>query len=226
MAAVDLPRARRLAASIETPRERAAAYAALAESLGAGNQAVAAECLAEVFRLLALSDGDAEAADIDDARLAAGLLPLAEQIAPERLEEFLWQTISLNHSDQERSLDAEYQMGIASAVAAFVSRYDRDAARLLLGEPETALRTLRSGFRRHQARGYSAFFAALAAIDPHAAVALLDEVSDEGDELNDAKSPREAVRNAVVQFLASQGESRRRTLNKLVGIPDYSEDDF
>lgn len=226
LAAVDLPRARRMAATIESKRERACAEGELAKAAATTDRRVAAECLAEAFRLLVQAANDSETARIDDARLAAGWLPIAEQLAPERLEEFLWRAISLTHSDAQLSLDSVYQVQIVVAVAAFTARYDRRAGQLLLGESENALRTLGGDQGSHQFGAYAAYFAALASIDPHAAVALLDEASDKGDELYDGKSHREAARHAVVQFLASQGESRSRTLNKLVGIPDYSADDF
>lgn len=226
LAIADLARARRLAATITDPTQRAAAEGELAKAIATTNPSVAKECVQETLRLLAVAAGNAAYLSIDEAESAAALLPMAELVAPQQMEEFFWQTISLAHSDQQLSLDGAYQVQVTSAVAAFVARYDREAARLLLGQPETVLGMLSGVPARRPLRAYTAFFAALTSIDPTAVPCLLDNVPDQGDEGGDDRSPRDAARRAIVRLLASQGESRLRALKELVGIPDYVADDF
>jgi RNA polymerase sigma factor (sigma-70 family) len=143
MAGVDLPRARRLAASIKSDALRAYALAWMADALATVDPAVASGLLDDSFRAFADSAlrGQGGVWSSHSAGvMAASLLPVVERVRPDRLDEFTWRVVSLRWQprtvmdltmtipDSSR-FDA---MSQAAAMALYLLRYDRDLARQIL----------------------------------------------------------------------------------------------
>ncbi len=144
MAPVDLRRARRIAAAIKTDCLRGYAFARMADALAASDRAAALELLEESHKAFAEAaregyGGIWQAGSA--AVMAASLLPVVAHVAPDRLDEFLWRAVSLRWlprtvNDSTTSFPDSSRFSVMeqdAALALFLSRYDRDLARSILG---------------------------------------------------------------------------------------------
>ena len=136
VAKTDAERAKRLIAVLNTPREQACGWALLALGLADRDKAGARSALAESIRLIDQLDGPpgpAERLTAITANPAASILPIVEQLAPERLEELFWKAIALIPRN-----DAARERGVVDAQVAnatnFLARYDRQAADMFLNQ--------------------------------------------------------------------------------------------
>jgi RNA polymerase sigma factor (sigma-70 family) len=185
LAEVDLPRAQRIAAGIETPGARACAWASTAIGVAAHDKAAALESLDRsleaIDSILESGPGVEPSTNLDgtDALYptdpAAVILPVVEQVAPKRLAEFFWRAVAL-HARVDRDDEDRLRQSAIGAEAMLLSRYNRDAAAVLF-EPMNAYiqsvvaETSRSGELT------SSVLTAKACLDPRAGVQLLELLS-------------------------------------------------
>jgi hypothetical protein len=214
LAPVDLPRARRIAESIADPSLQAHALGMMALGLAASQPAVARSLLEEAYAQIErlIERGGAESNSIYDPNsVAVALEGVAETVAPDRLEEFLWRTLSFRGSGTQGlswSRFGRYGPGNRlrlsdPVLAAFVARYDHEAARQILLPPDDE--TLELGL----AEAPRGFFRGLAAVDPTAALNAVSRLPSRTDD--DRRRKLEAWQQ-VVDLLTRDGEERQSWL--------------
>lgn len=214
MAPVDLPRARRITASIADPPLRAHALGMMALALAASQPAAANSLLDEAYALVEgmTASGDARSNSIySPTAVAVSLVGVAETVAPDRLEEFLWRTLALRGQATLGvvwSLFGPYgpdnRLRLSDPVlAAFVARYDREAARQILLPPDD--QTLELGL----AEAPHSFFRGLAAVDPTAALNAVARLPSRTD---DERRRKLEAWQQVVDLLTRHGDERRTWL--------------
>ena len=198
MAPVDLERARRIADGIDSAPE---AYGNMARSLAEVDVELARGMLEIAVELLTdpTSREGRPYTVSNDCVVAGSLLPMAAEIAPDRLRDYLWQAVALRWSSPSMATLPDPRWPALSTdakLAFFVARYDRDLARLLVAP---ALRLFEERAEQLEARGrdWRPLFAALVEIDPEWAVELADELL-----------PADA-RETMAYVLALEGEARR-----------------
>jgi len=191
LAEVDLPRAERIASAIETPGARACAWAFTA--LGSSSrgketdQAALDRSLEAIDRVLESGPGLEPVTNLDGiltlypTNPAAVILPVVEQVAPERLAEFFWRAVALHErldSDKEDAL----QRSAIGVECLLLSRYDRQVAALLFEPMNSFIKSVRA--REAQANELTAsVIVAKACLDPRAAVEFLEWLPVARDEL-------------------------------------------
>lgn len=213
MAAADLPRARRLAASIDEPIWRTRAMFRVAHAVAESNPAAArdliGECNAELFRMAELYPQQA-------SYLAAGAIPLVEGLDPSLVQECIWRAIALRapmcdvRESDRASLD---DVGVAQAVAL----YDREVASHLFKSFENLLAA-------KDVKHMSLQLEALVLVDPRRALELATGLPDT------AENPRLDFRKftivRVARMLARHDEARRRAILEPVGLWSEKDGDF
>ena len=199
LARMDLDRARRIADGVSLAPE---AYALMARSLAAEEPEVARELLGTAVDRLTERVGNSPYLYYSgcDAALAGSLLPLAEQLAPERVREHFWRALALRWRSPESDPrpDSHHPAPVKDcALACFVARYDPELARALVAP---ALELVRDRPEQLQLRsgGWRPLFAALVEIDP-----------EWGAELAEELLPRSA-RGTMANVLLREGEARRQ----------------
>ena len=102
------------------------------------------------------------------------ILPVVEQVAPERLAEFFWRAVALHERIDGEKEDALQRSGIG-VECILLSRYDRQVAALLF-EPMNAF--IKSVLAQKIAGNEltSSVIVAKACLDPKAAVELLESL--------------------------------------------------
>jgi hypothetical protein len=196
MASVDLPRARRLAATIDDPLNRAYALGLMARSQAPIDRAVAGRLLDDAFAMID-ENRDLREGHSDPACVAAVLLPVVERVDPARLEESIWRAISLRaprpderREDIVRRLDAGIAMNLA--------RYDRAAASAVLAPALAA-------FRSTDTDNYFVPMAE-ALIDPRHVVAMIEGLPD--DQGLSRSLPKNSARMFGAEMLGKHGDAR------------------
>ena len=140
MAPKDMARARRLAEtriSRVAPAYRSQALGLMARAIAATDKPAAIGLIDEAYRILDRLAAVGERPTYPGlVEVAAGLLPIVEQVEPDRLGEFLGRTLALRpaRGDQTDS-DEAANAGTTASLAMMVARYDRTLATRLL-EPE------------------------------------------------------------------------------------------
>ncbi|HEV3024298.1 MAG TPA: hypothetical protein VGX76_17605, partial [Pirellulales bacterium] len=201
MAPAALSRARIVAETINDRDLRAYAYGLMTQALAADGGPVAAKMLDDAFRRLAdLAAGD-ESEHIWGFHvapvLAAALLPTVESLAPERLDEFFWRSLSLRLPLLKQGPRELTVVMSRAYLAMFLARYDRQTARGLFGDlPDHASRALQ-GYELDNAR--RTLYAAAVLVDPQWGIEQLERLPD---------ADRDRARESVVQVLSRQGEAR------------------
>jgi hypothetical protein len=225
LAPVDLPRARRIAAAINEPSLRAHALGVMAQAIAEQRPDVARALLDEAY-----ADLDQQVADNHSGGrtvyqpfpTAVALLRAAEIVAPDRLDEFVWRTLSYRqnqtHGSESRVLGRFGPAGRLRlsdpVLAAFVARYDLEAARQILLPADDE--TLDFG----PADAPYSFFTGLAAIDPTAAIDAVARLPVRTEE--DRQRKLEAWQR-IVNLLARSGDERWNWLQErqyYLWIPD------
>jgi protocatechuate 3,4-dioxygenase beta subunit len=228
MAGVDLDRARRVALGIGDPYLRAHALGVMAQAPGRSNRdrAAALRLLDEAFTLLrqlAESDETRFAGQHTAAVVAAALLPVAERLAPDRLPEFFWRSISFlpPRFDSFESDDGGYA---SACLALLLARYDRTVARRIAEPVAARVRDMTVGPFGLEFR---TLFAAAAAIDPRWAVTLLDGLPDDGPSKH--VKYKSIARTEPVKWLARDPQRRwdaAQTLPVNLWVPDVEDLDY
>ncbi len=191
LAEVDLPRAQRIAAAIETPGARACAWAFTA--LGSSKRGKQTDptaldrALEAIDRVLESGPGPEPVTNLDGVLTlyptnpAAVILPVVEEVAPERLAEFFWRAVALHERfdiDKEDSL----QRSAIGVECLILSRYDRQIAALLFEPMDLFIKSVRaSGAQANELT--ASVIVAKACLDPRAAVEFLEWLPVARDEL-------------------------------------------
>ncbi len=146
MATSDLERAKKLAAEADEPCRRAYAHGMIAQALAKSKPAEARKLLRQAFdQLVHLveSKHNLGSSIVHPQNVAAGLLPTAEAIDPTLVPECTWRVLSLRGGAAYGSTsfalgrhgDGEALRLSDPVLAACVSRYNRELARLLVQPP-------------------------------------------------------------------------------------------
>jgi hypothetical protein len=190
MAAVDLKRAKQIASAMTDACQKAQAHAVMAQALAKTQPAAARELLDRAFAVLEEPKSGKDSSDSrhDFAAVAASLLPIAEMIDPQLVDEFLWRAISLR-----RRLDGSEEPGRPDRprgdrpdvpdvrLALMLARYDRAMAAALFAPHATRLPTDTS--HRDET---AAVLSAAAILDPKRATAMVEGLPD-GEAKHDAR---------------------------------------
>ena len=164
----DLPRARRIAASLPNPSERAYAWTFLADGLAASDRTGASAALDQALR--ELDSIDRSEASPYDPNPAGSILPLVERIAPDRVAEVFWRAVALHAPLDDPRTDFGRDDPLP-AEALLLSRYDRDVAATLF-EPVAAF--VRSRSLRDGNDIIPVVLLSLACLDPRTAVGVVE----------------------------------------------------
>jgi protocatechuate 3,4-dioxygenase beta subunit len=199
MAGSDLARARRIALQGgKAPNGYALGMMALA--LAGQDRKTALGLLDEAYATLAAqsASGRDRSCQEEECVQAAGLLPVVEKLAPERLSEFVWRALALRRA---RSSGPDLWHDSAplladSALALLLARYDRALARTLLEPAVGQLKLQSSGLGRDWSS--DVLPAALAVTDPEWALELSKSVLSE------------RARWTIASVLGRSGEERWR----------------
>ncbi len=225
MARADLPRARKLLEtldqragpeSIRWPPQQPEGLGLMAIERAETDPAGARRLLDEAFdRLRAVASEERSFKDPSVATIMAALLPLVERIEPDRLEERLWLAAALRAPIyQQPSLSL---LEPPTVLAMFVSRYDRSMAAAIIAP---ALERLPGLLADSATASYlqATIIKALAAYDPRAVTALLQDLPDSArkaptrnDQWN-AASLDAQIRLAAAEVLGLPVEQRRRSI--------------
>jgi hypothetical protein len=183
MATADLARAKRIAAHVTDPYQKAQAHAVMAQALVNTQPAAARELLERAFEVLEESIKNGKShfdGQHDSPSVAAAFLPVAEQLDPRLVDEFLWRAISLRQhaltdngptnrdrpqGDRPHPRDAYLAMVLA--------RYDRAVAGALFAPNWKRIQ----GELSDQSETRAAL-AAAAMLDPKRAVAIVEGLPD------------------------------------------------
>jgi hypothetical protein len=216
MAPVDLPRARRIAASIQHTLMKPYALGMMALALAGSEKTrpIAAELLAAAFDDMANSvdAGKDEFNNMESGAVtAASLLPVAEAIDPALVPGYLWQSISFRRPTPGLEGKPGQSWFLASATAALamrVARYDPDTARALI---DPLARRLAAEPNTEVVHAANEVIVALGLISPQKAVALLEQIPDTAPNsvLHQVKS---RARWALAAMLARPGDRRWKYL--------------
>ena len=184
LAEVDLPRARRVAAGIETPGARACAWASTAIGVAAHDRAAADEALDRsleaIDSLLESGPGVEPITNLDGldtlypTNPAAVILPVVEQVAPQRLADFFWRAVAL-HTRIDPDDEDRLQRSAIGAECMLLSHYNRDAAAVLF-EPMNAYIQSVVAEKSRSGELTSSTLIAKACLDPRAGVQLLEQL--------------------------------------------------
>ncbi|HEX7375921.1 MAG TPA: hypothetical protein VF278_02360 [Pirellulales bacterium] len=203
MATADVQRAARLAASYAEEGERAYALGMVAHGLATGAREAALGYLLEAFEILERAHslgqdgGDREALAVK----AAALLPVAERIAPERLEELLWRALALRPPRSARG-DQDWQdERSTAALATLVARYDRELARDLLEPLSHRLREAFAEAESHRWQIAKPLLKALAATDALWAAQLVQALPDY--QVEATKNPKQVAARLLAETLVA-----------------------
>ena len=164
----DLPRARRIAASLPNPSERAYAWTFLADGLSSSDRTAGSAALDQALR--ELDSTDHQDASPYDANAAGSILPLVERIAPDRVAEVFWRAVALHAPLDDPRTDFGRDDPLP-AEALLLSRYDRDVAATLF-EPVAAF--VRSRSLRDGNDLISVVLLSLTCLDPRTAVEVVE----------------------------------------------------
>jgi protocatechuate 3,4-dioxygenase beta subunit len=212
MAPKDLARARRIAEariSAEAPEYRPHVFGLMAQAIAAADRPAAIRLIDEAYAALDRIAASGESTSYPAADVGATLLPIVEQIEPDRLAECVAHTLALRPTQG----DATAREGNATAwgtaaLAMVLARYDRKlAARLLephvqkIGSHMLAFGTDNTTFR---------VLSALAVIDPKRAVERVEALPDDPAPGTDPEAAKNASRIAVAKILAAHGAERWR----------------
>jgi hypothetical protein len=211
MARTEPARARRIAETTfagTSSALKAYALGLVAKTVATTDKARAAELLEAAFRELErLAKGGWTSDVYGTAQVAAGLLPIVEQVVPDLLAEFLARTLALREPLRDRGTGF-FEADETVALAMMVGRYDRDVATALLRPLVKRLEALRG----QASTDYVSWrvLAALALIDPHQAVEKIEKLPDDPPPGLDDSTPKNLARLQVARLLASHGEKRWR----------------
>ena len=125
-----------LAASIDEPNQRAWALGMMASRLHESQSDRAKEALLKAVDALAEPTKQTRPANISlsPATTLAGLLPMAKDIAPEKMNSMIWQSVYLAVPRSRWNSGGVSKSALRQTTAAQISRYDRVIASALAGD--------------------------------------------------------------------------------------------
>jgi protocatechuate 3,4-dioxygenase beta subunit len=226
MAAVDLPRARRLADSFANPFLKAQAYGVMAQAIGRRQPEAAVKLIEQAFALLEKLVSERERLGMGDAKnpnrdhfcyylfsassLAGSLLPNVESVDPGLVPEYLWRAVSfrLPRLGGEEALSGADRSN--SALAMTLARYDREVAAAILNPIRTRQPTL-LGSR-------DAGLRAFVLVDPKGAVEAIQEAPGE--------KPDCRMRAELAQLLVLEGKPLWHKLQNVLALWSIDEEDL
>src|SRR6185295_2261449 len=173
MAPIDLARARRIVDGMSEPPLKAYAFGLLGSALVKSDPAAARKLMGEAYDQLdqLVESGYSSGRSVfSPFPVAVGLLREVERVDPDRLDEFVWRTLSwrrdITYGNESRVLgnhgEGDHLRLSDPVLAAFISRYDRTLARTILTPDDDETLSLGVSYAP------TFFFAGLAAIDPAA----------------------------------------------------------
>ena len=227
LAMIDLARARRIAAAVDTPGARACAWAFTALGAADRDKQAAREALDRsieaIDQILESGPGLALVTTVQGATLywtnpAVLILPIVEQVAPERLAEFFWRAVALHDRVEQDGEESLLRSGIGFECM-LLAHYDRQVAAALFEPMNTFIRSVFTEKSRGGELSESAIVAK-ACLDPKGAVELLeflvtDEPQPQGEALQQA-------RLLLAKFFAAPPKSA----GSCCGEPDRIGDSF
>ncbi len=205
----DLSAAERLAKTIDSrhPELYAWALASMARSLAASDRPAAAVMLGAALSYLefAMDESPLESHRYRDevTEMAAALIPCCEQVAPDRISEYIWRAVALRPPRSGGLQDFSHARACKSLGIA-LSFYDRSLARLVLAPVADRPFAGRANWASGPEVGST--LEALAFIDPKRAVSLAESLPMNFHSDRPDGNPRQRV----AEVLATHGEARWR----------------
>jgi len=212
MAAVDLPRARRLSGRIDNNVLRGFALGRMAEELGASDRAKARELRLESYRAFQQAlerDLPGVWGPPTAAIMAAALLPGVERTDPDRLAEAVDRVVSLRWFPRSvfdvttviPDMNSVEAMPLGATLAAVLARYDHELARSIA---RPIIERLKAPLHGPDGRFFEpyAVLPCLALADPEGTAELL-EVIPERREQQGVRAPQGTARLIVAGVLAT-----------------------
>ena len=200
LAKSDPPRARRIIAGMQMPRDQALGWALLALGLADRDKQAANTALAESIQVIdrmpdsATDVKPAATGALADHNPAALILPIVEKVAPERLEEVFWRAVALMPNDDlaQKRGTVDYRLAEAAVVLA---RYDRQVTDVFVTQAMSALPASRTVYNPMIIR-------AKAGVDPQGAVTLMQALPPGGrDERLSPNSMMYSARDELLIYL-------------------------
>jgi hypothetical protein len=213
MAAADLPRARKIADTIEHLPDRAWAFGLMAKARAKGDPKEAHELLDKALEIL--TTHSASGADnfngLYDAAVIAGvLIPIAEQIQPSSGREVFWKALSFRYGPKKQDgPESEQMVDAAGALAIVLALYDRGLAMTFIERTER--NRTPDQFTRHT------HLNAAALANPRRAVELVENLP---------KGPDfDYVREGVIGWLLREADTIRSGVLGASGLGDPDVDE-
>ena len=226
MAAVDLPRARRLVASIRVDALRAYVLGLMADTLTTADPGAATALLQDMARAVAVAvEGGTGGVWLGQgaAAMAATLLSVVARICPDRLDEFAWRAVALRWlprtvadltrtiPDSSRTESAHQSAALALSLAGF----DRDLAAKILAPAVAEFLGTPAGDDISRL-GWRLILMTLAQVDPERATRVTKTLPDlrESGGRGIRESARVVVAKALTRDLESTiADARRRIID-------------
>jgi hypothetical protein len=208
MAPVDHARAGRIALAVDDMCLRGFALGMMAQGLAEAGEESAKNVFEDAMATLdraALAPEPARRSLYNAAPVAAALLPVAERIDPQLVDETLWRALAIRLPTPWSYRPASRAAAVDVQLATMIARYDRTIARSLI-EPHAQ----QDGARSPYEGGLGRLQVAAAMVDPSWAVTLIEAMPDDAD--LKTLQPKNAARLAVSTILGRSGEARWRTL--------------
>lgn len=180
-----------VAESIEETNQQAWAWGMIASKLIGTDPDLSKKALQNAIDALMSTDAKAKASNyFSMPKTMAGLIPIAEKVAPEKMEQMVWQSVWLAIPKSRWNLGGQSKKAKRQTAVAALSRYDRNIASALLGDQEIEI-------------GWDASKSAVAqvVIDFEGVAAFIDRMNTP----QDASKASEA-RVAVAKLLAKSDE--------------------
>ncbi len=212
MAPRDLARARRIAEtriSHDAPECRPHVFGLMARAIAATDKPTAIKLIDAAYSALDQIAANGDTAAYPGVQVGAGLLPIVEQIEPDRMADFLARTLALRPAQGDPTgREGNAIASSTAALAMMIARYDRALAAGLL-EPElqkTGSHATTFGTDYVTWRVLSA----LAVIDPKRAVAQVEALPEDPAPGTDPNTTKNQARIYVAKTLAFHGADRWR----------------
>jgi|GEM_PF-2877690 len=122
-----------LAGSIADANQKAWALGLISLELHSDDSGKATQTLDQAIETLAAAEAELPSNFLSGAAVLAGLLPVAEKVAPAKVESMIWQSVWLAIPRSRWSTDGQANQSRVVNTAAAIARYDRSIALALLG---------------------------------------------------------------------------------------------
>ncbi len=205
LAKVDLVRARRIATAIDTAGTRACAWAFTALGVSENDEGVVDtsldRSLEAIDQILESGPGPESMTNLDGIEAlyptnpAVVVLPVVEQVAPERLGEFFWRAVALHERIDPNREDALQRSGIGYECM-LLSRYNREVASAFFQPMDSFIQSVLA--HKGQSDELTAsVIVAKACLDPNAAVELLESLPLSQEPISTVNEARMGVANLL-----------------------------